>query len=205
VPAAVFLDRDDTLIDTSRATAGAAHPGDLADPGLVRLLPGVERACRSLADAGFLLVGISNQGSVARGTATVADVHRVNERLLELLPAPTATDMPHVDHAFVTLPDRPSLIAAIYFCPYHPEGSLPDFTREHEWRKPAPGMILAAAADLDIDLDRSWMVGNAARDVECAINAGIAPDRALRIGPGSSYAGLRDAAEHILRSGASHA
>lgn len=201
----VFLDRDDTLIDTTGATAREALPGDLADPDLVRLLPGVERACRRLADAGLLLVGISNQGSIARGTATVDDVHRVNQRLLHLLPAPSAHDVPTVGRSFVTIPDRPSLIAAIYFCPYHPDGDVPDFTRDHDWRKPAPGMVLAAAEDLDIDLDRSWMVGNAARDIECALNAGLAPDRALRVGPDSARPGLLDAAEHILRTGTSDA
>src|SRR5262245_34969983 len=80
---AVFLDRDDTLIACRELPAPPppARPGDLVDPALVRLLPGVARGLSRLRDAGFLLVVISNQGVVARGGASPDVVERVNDRL----------------------------------------------------------------------------------------------------------------------------
>ena len=137
---AVFLDRDDTLLANASLPAeacAAGVSGDLADPAFVQLLPGVYDACCVLRRAGFVLVGITNQGVVARGGATLAEVEATNDRLCELLADP----------------DRPgcSLLARVYFCPYHPAGSVEPYNTEHPWRKPAPGMILAAIEDLDLD------------------------------------------------------
>ncbi len=144
---AVFLDRDDTLI---RCT-GLVPSGDLGDPGLVELLPGALEACGRLKGAGYALVVVTNQGGVARGRYTEADVHAVHERVGALLGG---------------------LIDTFRFCPYHPEGTVPSYAREHPWRKPAPGMILDAAEALGVDLGRSWMVGDAMRDVEAGHAAG---------------------------------
>src|SRR5436190_5075869 len=137
---AVFLDRDDTLIEARSLPPPPppAAPGDVCDPGQVRLLPGVREACGRLRRAGFVLVVVSNQGVVARGGATLARIEEVGARLRQLLPE----------------------LDAVYICPYHPKGIVPEFTREHPWRKPAPGMIRAAAAEHHIDLARSWMVGD---------------------------------------------
>lgn len=163
---AVFLDRDDTLIhNRSLATADPSNlPGDLADPARVQLLDGAATACSALYDAGFTLIIISNQGIVARCGATLDMVDATNRALMRLLPRADG---------------RASLIEAVYFCPFHPEGSHPDFAREHPWRKPAPGMILAAADDFDIDLPSSWSIGDAQRDADAAIAAGIPPEHAL--------------------------
>ncbi len=144
---AIFLDRDDTLI----ACTGVAPGGDLGDPALVALLPGVVQGMRQLRSAGFRLVVVSNQGGVARGRFGVADVERVNARVNELLEG---------------------MIDAFRYCPYHPKGVVPEFTREHPWRKPTPGMILDAAAALSIDLPASWTVGDAPRDIEAGLAAG---------------------------------
>jgi len=138
---AVFLDRDDTLIACNAITPD----GDLVDPALVEPLPGVAAALTSLRRAGFFLAVITNQGAVARGRCSLADVEAVNARMRELLPG---------------------LLDDIRFCPYHPKGSVPAFTREHPWRKPAPGMILDLAAAHSLDLARSWVVGDAPRDVQ---------------------------------------
>ncbi len=180
---AVFLDRDDTLIECNGLPAPPppAAPGDLTDPALVRLLPGVPGACAALKRAGFALVVVSNQGVVARGGATLATVEAINRRVSELL---------HED-------GRP-LIDRFYFCPFHPKGRVPEFTREHDWRKPAPGMILAAAADMGLDLRDSWLIGDAARDVEAGIGAGLEPGRCLRIGPGQPLPDLAAAARVVL-------
>lgn len=168
----IFLDRDDTLIANSSLdwSAGPSAspkltPGDLCDPNRVRLLPAALEGCRLLHAAGYQLVMVTNQGLVARGGGSLADVERTNDRVRELL----------------TFNGSP-LIAATYACPMHPKGNLPRFTREHPWRKPAGGMIRAAADELDLDLARSWLVGDAERDIEAAVDAGIARERTIRVG-----------------------
>lgn len=170
----MFLDRDDTLIACRELPAPPppCAPGDLVDPGLVRLLPGVLEGCRALRRAGYLLVVVSNQGVVARGGATCAVVERVNARVGELL----------VDEVGRGLVER------CYYCPWHPKGNVPEFTREHEWRKPRPGMILAAVGEMGIDVERSWMIGDAERDIEAGVAAGIAPGRCVRVGGGVGFA-----------------
>lgn len=175
---AVFFDRDDTLIrcnDLPPAPPPAA-PGDLVDPALVELLPGARDACSALHAAGFTLVIVSNQGSVARGAATLATVERVNARVRELL-APFLT--------------------AFYFCPFHPKGQAGSiFTRAHPWQKPGLGMIQAACTELGIDAARSWLVGDAQRDIDAGIAAGLLPERCLRVGP--EHLTLAEATERIL-------
>lgn len=179
---AVFLDRDDTLIECNGLPPPPppAAPGDLTDPALVRLLPGVLEACAAMKNAGYALVVVSNQGVVARGGATVQRVEEVNRRVGELL----------------SVHGQP-LIDRFYFCPYHPRGTVPEFAHEHPWRKPAPGMITAAAADLGLDLAASWLIGDAERDIQAGIAAGLDPARCLRIGP-AHYPDLPAAADAIL-------
>jgi len=177
---AVFFDRDDTLIANAAVTSGTDHPGDLFDPALVHLLPAAAAACRTLHDAGFLLVMVTNQGAVARGRCTLADVDRCNAVLRAQLRRDAAVDLD-----------------AVYICPYHPSGVVPPFNTEHIYRKPAPGMLLAAAADLDINLHTSWMVGDAQRDVLAGMRAGIPPERSLRVGS-PALPGLAEAAAFII-------
>ena len=153
---AVFLDRDDTLIANREVTAASPHPGDLFDPRLVRLLPGVAAGLRRLRDSGFALVVVSNQGCIARGVCTVEQVEACNRRMRELVRVEAGVELD-----------------GVYYCPYHPKGTVAPFNVEHPWRKPAPGMVLAAAADLGLDLARSWMIGDSERDAEAAIGGGI--------------------------------
>ncbi len=226
---AVFLDRDDTLIANASVTAHTPHPGDLVDPDLVQLLPGVAEGLALVQRAGYLLVVVTNQGCIARGVCPVERVHACNTRLRELLAAaPAANVSPliqapdgsratdrgfersvHRDHRGAQSTDRaeprsvaqdsltgritpappisPVTLDAIYVCPYHPRGSVPPYNIEHPWRKPAPGMILAARDDLDIDLARSWMIGDAQRDLNAAIAAGIAPERTVLVSERTSF------------------
>ncbi len=182
---AVFLDRDDTLIaNRSLDTPDGARAGDLADPDRVVLLPGALEACRLLRRAAFRLIVFTNQGVVARGGATPSQVDAVHDRLRELL----------VDE------EGQPLLDDILYCPYHPEGSVPEFTREHPWRKPAPGMILHAAEVHDLDLTRSWVVGDQQRDIDAGVRAAIAPQRCLQIG--RDVPDLLAGAIHIVRANA---
>ena len=115
------------------------------DPAKVRVLPGVPDALRQLKAAGFLNVIISNQSGIGRGLITEQDYRRVQDELLRQI--------------------GPSLIDADYFCP-----DIPGAPSSR--RKPEPGMLLEAAADLDIDLARSWFVGDKRIDIECGQRAG---------------------------------
>lgn len=179
---AIFLDRDDTLIaNRTLPDPPGGAPGDLCDPARVQLLPGVLDACARLAGAEYLLIVATNQGVVARGGGTIAQVEATNDRLCALL----------------AVGARP-LLRAVYYCPYHPDGSVEMYRREHPWRKPGPGMILAAAEDHDIDLASSWLVGDAERDAQAAIAAGIPADHCLLLAPHGRVENLSAAADHIL-------
>lgn len=182
---AIFLDRDDTLMECNSLPAPPppANPGDVIDPRLVRVLPGVPEGLSALAAAGFALVVVSNQGVVARGGGTCEQVEAVNDRLREQ----------------IELEGGPRL-SAMYYCPYHPLGSVPRYAVEHEWRKPRGGMVLAAAGDLGLDLSRSWMIGDARRDVEAGVAAGIAASRCLLVGPEEALPDVLAASRHVLRT-----
>lgn len=147
---AVFLDRDNTLI---------VNDGDLGDPDAVRLIDGVADALVRLAEARWRLVVVSNQGGVARGMFTEADVEAVNGRLADLLDETAGTR---------------GLIDRFYWCPFHPDGTVQRYRREHPWRKPRPGMLEQAGRDLGIDLQKSWIIGDQPRDVAAGRAAGCA-------------------------------
>lgn len=142
---AIFLDRDDTLIE---------DPGYINNPDQVKLLDGVPEALIEMKNMGYKLIIVSNQSGIARGILTEENLAEIHERLQNLL---------HEKGAFV---DK------IYYCPFHPDGVIPKYRRESNMRKPNPGMLLAAAEDFDIDLSKSWMLGNSDRDVEAGIRAG---------------------------------
>jgi len=144
--AAVFLDRDNTIIH---------NDGDLGDPEAVHLIQGAASAIASLRGLGYKIVVVSNQGGVARGKFTEEDVEAVHVRINELIQHATGA---HIDR--------------FYYCPYHPEGTVEAYRREHPWRKPAPGMLQEAARDLSIDLKQSWMIGDQLRDIEAGLAAG---------------------------------
>ncbi|MBX3387774.1 MAG: HAD-IIIA family hydrolase [Phycisphaeraceae bacterium] len=177
---AVFLDRDDTLIDNRELTRDTSCPGDLADPALVRLMPGVAQGLKAIAALGYAIVVISNQGVVARGGAPISRVEASNRRMSNLI---RAAGGPKID--------------AVYACPFHPNGTSTAWMREHPWRKPLPGMFLAAAEDLGIDTTLSWLVGDAQRDADAAVAAGIDSRRAIIIG-GARFPDFASAAKHIV-------
>ena len=179
---AIFLDRDGTLVPDD-ADAGV--------PARVSLLDGVAPALRRLRDAGFRLVVATNQGGVARGRFTEHDVDAVHARLADLLDAQTGLKR---------------TIERFYYCPFHPKGTVPEYTREHPWRKPKPGMLLQAAQDMELELERSWLIGDSPRDVAAGRAAGVrtilvSRDKARIADAAADYsaATLAEAVELILR------
>ena len=174
--AAVFLDRDNTLIH---------NDGDLGDPEQVRLIKGAATAIASLCGLGYRVFVVTNQGGVARGKYTEDDVKAVHERL----------------HDMVRAQANGARIDGFYYCPFHPEGSVPEYTREHEDRKPQPGMLTRAAAEHGLELNASWMVGDALRDAQAGHAAGCRtilidpkaqPVEKPRPGDGSERGGVPD-------------
>jgi D-glycero-D-manno-heptose 1,7-bisphosphate phosphatase len=144
---AVFLDRDGTIIEDA---------GYVGDPQQVRLIRDAADAIRRFRQAGHLVVIVSNQSGVARGFFDEATMNDVHARVVSLLAARGAD----VDRA--------------YYCPYldGPEATVEAYRRDSELRKPKPGMLLLAAKELDIDLSRSWMIGDSPADVEAGSGAG---------------------------------
>jgi len=141
----VFLDRDGTLIE---------ERGYLSKLEDIALFADTAAALRRLRDAGFALVVVTNQAGIARGYFDEAFVQKAHRYLGEMLAA------------------EGIVIDGYYYCPHHPDGLVPEYSRVCRCRKPAPGMVEHAARDLDLDVDRSFVVGDKWLDVELATNAG---------------------------------
>lgn len=142
---AVFLDKDGTLVRDVPFND---------DPLKVELMPGVVEGLHRLAEAGFLLVVVTNQSGLARGLMTERGLRQTLARTVQLL-AVAGIDLD-----------------GVYMCPHHPEGVVPPLRRACDCRKPQPGLLLRAAEDLDIDLGRSWLIGDILDDIEAGNRAG---------------------------------
>jgi D-glycero-D-manno-heptose 1,7-bisphosphate phosphatase len=150
---AVFLDRDGTLIEEREY---------LSKPEGVVLYPGVGPALRRLMDGGFKLVIVTNQSGIGRGYYTEAEMHRVNDRLLELL----ATGGVRIDK--------------IYFAPEAPD-------QPSRGRKPSPQFLFDARDEFGIDLEQSYIIGDKLIDLECGWNAGVRQAILVRTGYGKGF------------------
>lgn len=142
---AVFLDKDGTLIEDVPYNV---------DPALIRFTPGAETALRQLTGAGYRLVIISNQSGVARGYFPESALLTVEQKLCQMLR------------------EIGVRLDGFYYCPHFPVGSVAAYVKECDCRKPAPGLILQAAHELNINLAQSWMVGDILNDVEAGKRAG---------------------------------
>ena len=109
---------------------------------------------RRLKDRGFLLIIASNQGHIAKGHLDVKDVEQFNRSLASIL----------AEHGA-----RPDLVL---YCPHHPRGIVPSLTIKCKCRKPAPGMMLTAASNLNVDLSASYVVGDYIWDIQAGQSVG---------------------------------
>lgn len=151
---AIFLDRDGVLVEPvpdPRSPGLKESPYRAED---VSLVSGAASAVRLLRGAGWSIIGISNQPAAAKGTASRAALASVHERMVALL----------TEHG--------ARLDAVYYCFHHPEGVVAGLSCECDCRKPAPGMLLTAAADHALRLDACWMVGDSDSDVVAGHAAG---------------------------------
>ena len=142
---AIFLDKDGTVLQDVPYNV---------DPEEMVLATGAAEGLQRLATLGLPLVVVSNQPGLALGKFDLPALRAMQDRLTELFSQVGAT------------------LGGFYSCPHHPEGSVDVFRRRCLCRKPAPGMLLSAAVQQDIDLSKSWMIGDILHDVEAGRRAG---------------------------------
>ena len=143
---ALFLDRDGVI----NVDHGYVHT-----PEKFEFVDGIFELCRAARQFGYLLVVVTNQAGIGRGYYSEADFHRLTDWMCEQFRM------------------RGADIAKVYFCPDHPEHGIGRYRRESPMRKPNPGMILAAAAEFDLDLAACVLVGDKLSDVEAGRAAGV--------------------------------
>ena len=141
----MFVDRDGTLIEEA---------GYLNDITRLRLFPFTVDAVRQLNRGGFAVVVITNQSGVARGIVAEAFVAEAHRHIEDRLGAGGAE------------------LSGFYYCPHHPDAAIDSLRQTCDCRKPLPGLIRRAAAALDLDLTRSYTVGDRWQDVEAGRAAG---------------------------------
>lgn len=145
---AVFLDRDGTINE---------QMGYINHISRFHLLPDVAMAIKLLNDNHIPVVVVSNQSGLARGYFPPELVDQVHDKMKRLL----AQDGAHVD--------------GIYICPHHPEAKEKKYRQQCSCRKPETGMLEQAAAEMHLDLQQSFLVGDRWSDIKCAANAGSTP------------------------------
>ena len=143
---AVFIDRDGTINE---------QMGYINHLSRFVLLPGAEEAIRILNRHQYLAIVVSNQSGVARGYFPIELVDKVHRRMKALLE------------------EKDAVMDAIYFCPHHKAGVVPEYTTECICRKPGTGLIDKACREFDIDMGNSYVIGDRITDIELAHRARI--------------------------------
>ncbi len=146
---AIFLDRDGTI---------NKYVGFLRNIDDFELLPGTAEAIRQINASGYLAIVITNQPVIARGEVSPEQLEEIHNKMETLLGQEGA------------------YLDAIYYCPHHPDkgfpSEIPELKISCDCRKPKPGMLLKAAKDYNIDLSKSWMIGDGKNDILAGISAG---------------------------------
>jgi len=154
-----FLDRDGVI---------NKEVGDLSRTDQLTLIPGAATSIRKLNQNGFFVFVVTNQPALAKGFMTLEGLSKIHAQLEWIL---------GLDGAFVD---------AIYFCPHHPDkgfsGEDKTLKRECECRKPAPGLILKALEEHNLDMENSWLIGDRLCDIAAGQAAGVSKTILVRTG-----------------------
>lgn len=195
VPAARVLNRPQKAVFLDRDGVVNEHVGFVTQPSQVQLLPGAAEAIHLLNTSEYLAICVTNQPVVARGDVSFKELDAIHARLDTLL----------ARQAGAYLDD-------LFFCPHHPhkgyEGEVPELKIDCDCRKPKPGMLLAAAERYNIDLHKSFMLGDSAIDMQAGRAAGcksigILTGKALEDAPAGlpidgTFSNLLDAVRDII-------
>ncbi len=170
---ALFLDRDGCVV------VEAHYLHKVED---VKLIEGVTEVIAEANARGVAVVFVTNQAGVGYGYFGWPDFFLVQERILS------------------DLAEGGARVDGVYACPFHAKGRPPYQHPDHPARKPNPGMLLAAAEELNLDLERSWIVGDRAGDIGAGLNAGLAGGVQVATGHGTKE-GERENALALARDG----
>ncbi|WLS78166.1 D-glycero-beta-D-manno-heptose 1,7-bisphosphate 7-phosphatase [Erwinia pyri] len=169
---AIFLDRDGTM----NVDHGYVHEIDN-----FQFIDGAIEAMQELKKMGYALVMVTNQSGIARGMFSEDTFMQLTEWM----------DW--------SLADRDVDLDGIYFCPHHPEAVVEEYRQQCDCRKPAPGMLLAAQKELNIDMAASYMVGDKIDDVLAGKAAGVGINVLVRSGKPVTEEGEK-AADWVINS-----
>lgn len=150
---AVFLDRDGVLNELIYYEDMGIVDSPFT-PDQLKLYPDVSRALKKLKKLDYKLIVVSNQPGVAKGNFTVETLEKMSKKMN------------------AELKKKGVSIDAEYYCYHHPYGKIKKFRQVCDCRKPKPGMLLTAAADHNIDLSKSWMIGDGITDIQAGRAAG---------------------------------
>lgn len=181
----IFLDRDGVINE---------YNGLVDNPEKLTLYPFAGEAIRLINDAGYLCIVVTNQPVVARGMSSIADVEVIHAKMETLLGR------------------RGAKIDRIYWCPHHPDKGYPeenpDYKMPCDCRKPEAGMVRQAQTDFNIDMGKSFLIGDSSRDTQLAENTGLTAigvqtgqackDNAYPAKPEKTYKNLLEAVQKIL-------
>ncbi|MBN1223381.1 MAG: HAD family hydrolase [Candidatus Aminicenantes bacterium] len=145
---AVFLDRDGTI------NKDVGYPGSY---DAIAIYPYSFEAVRKLNKAGFLSVVVTNQSGVGRGLIMERDLLEIHDKMRD---------------AFLSQKSR---LDAIYYCPHYISSPVPEYRKDCTCRKPNPGMALKAVAELGIDIQNSYMIGDKTEDILFGLNIKATP------------------------------
>lgn len=143
---AVFLDRDGVINED------VGHLNSVAD---LRIISGVARAIRELNQKKYRVIVVTNQGALAKGITTHETIRAVNKEIEARLANEGAT------------------IDRVYYCPHHPDGTVAEYAKMCDCRKPGTGMIMEAAKEFNIDLANSFLIGDKTSDILAGKRAGL--------------------------------
>ena len=150
---AVFLDRDGVINELVYHQEQEVIDSPFT-VNQFKLMPGVPEAIKLIQQAGYLAVLVSNQPGIAKGHMTPATFEAIKNRMR------------------VELEKSATVLDAEYYCLHHPEAVVVQYKVKCDCRKPKPGLLLLASREMDIDLGRSWLIGDNLSDIEAGKSAG---------------------------------